>query len=119
MKLSDVPMNTYDPVVQCPTARLMLVITCIMVLKTQWTNIRNEFYQAELNQLVYLQTTSKYSNASWVENPILRLKKSLYGQAEAPRLWYKKLKDCLEKCGFTPSKVDPCISISKTVICVQ
>ena len=68
---------------------------------------------------MYLQPPAKYFDASWGENPILQLNKSLYGQAGAPILWYDKLKEGLEKRGFTPSKVNPCMFIHKTVICVQ
>ena len=44
--LSDVYTNTYAPVVQWSTVRLMLVPTCIMGLKTQATEFRNAFSQA-------------------------------------------------------------------------
>ena len=47
-----------------------------------------------------------------------KLKKSLYGQAEAARLWYEKLRNGFFECGFVTSKVDPCLFMSKTVICV-
>ena len=49
---------------------------------------------------------------------ILRLKKSLYGQTKAARLWYEKLWNGLLERSFVMSKVDPCLFMSKTVICV-
>ena len=49
---------------------------------------------------------------------VLKLNKSLYGQAEAARLWYEKLWNGLLKRGFVMSKVDPCLFMSKTLICV-
>ena len=97
----------------------MLVPTCIIGLNTQSTDFINAFAQAELKQPVYLQPLTKYSDASWSDNPILKLNKSLYGQSEAPRFWYEKLKEGLYKHGFTPSKVEPWIFISNAVICVQ
>ena len=45
-RLSDVPINSYAPMVQWSTARLMLVLACIMGLNTQATNFRNYFNQA-------------------------------------------------------------------------
>ena len=75
-RLSDVPMNTYATVVQWFMLRLILSLTCIVVLKTQSTNFSNAFSLAELNQPVYLQPPDKYSNTSWGENPIIRLNKS-------------------------------------------
>ena len=112
-------MNTYAPVVQWSTVRLMLVLTCITGLTTQATNFRNDFSRSKLNQPVYLQPPAKYYDAYWSENTIIILKKIPYGQAEAPRLWYEKLKEGPEKHGLTPSKVDPCMFISNTVICVK
>ena len=44
--------------------------------------------------------------------------KILYGQAEAARLWYKKLQNGLLDRGFVMSKVNHWLLMSKTVICV-
>ena len=49
---------------------------------------------------------------------VLKLKKSLHGQAEAAYLWYENLRNGLLERGFVTSNVDPCLLISKTVICV-
>ena len=49
---------------------------------------------------------------------VLKLKKSLYGQAKAARLWYAKLRNGLLERSFVMSKVDLCLFMSKTVICV-
>ena len=49
---------------------------------------------------------------------VIKLKKSLYGKAEAARLWYEKLRNGLLERGFVMRKVDPCLFMSKTVICV-
>ena len=38
---------------------------------------------------------------------VLKLKKSLYGQAEAARVWYENLINGLLESGFVISKVDP------------
>ena len=49
---------------------------------------------------------------------VLKLKKIIYGQSKAARLWYEKLRNGLLERGFVMSKVDPCLFMSKTVICV-
>ena len=49
---------------------------------------------------------------------VLKSKKILNGQAEAARLWCEKLQNDLLERGFVMSKVDPCLFMSKTVICV-
>ena len=49
---------------------------------------------------------------------VIRLKIILYGQAKAARLWYEKLQNGLLERVFGMSKVDPCLFMSNTVICV-
>ena len=49
---------------------------------------------------------------------VLRLNKSLYGQAEAARLWYENSWNGLLERGFVMRKVDPCLFMSNTVIFV-
>ena len=49
---------------------------------------------------------------------VLKLKKILYGQAKAARIWYEKLRNGLLERGLVTSKVDTCLFMSKTVICV-
>eukprot|EP00957_Ditylum_brightwellii_P154516 11758825-Ditylum_brightwellii.AAC.1 len=44
---------------------------------------------------------------------VLKPNKSLYGQADAPRMWYDKLRVSLEARGCTACKADPCLFISK------
>ena len=49
---------------------------------------------------------------------VLKLKKSLYGQAEDARLWCENLRKGLLERSFVMSKEDTCLLMSKTVICV-
>ena len=49
---------------------------------------------------------------------VLKLKKSLYGLKQSPRNFFHHLKGNLEKVGFVPSEIDPCLFISEKVICL-
>ena len=49
---------------------------------------------------------------------VLRLKKIVYGQYQAAYLWYEKLINCLLDCIFVASKVDTCLFLYVTLICV-
>ena len=53
------------------------------------------------------------------DSEVLLLKKSLYGQVGAPKMWHDKLKAGLEDQGFTATKADPCLFIGKRVICIS
>eukprot|EP00957_Ditylum_brightwellii_P195588 14903108-Ditylum_brightwellii.AAC.1 len=50
---------------------------------------------------------------------VLKLNKSLYGQADAPRMWYDKPRAGLEARGFTACKADPYLFIFKKVVCIM
>jgi hypothetical protein len=49
---------------------------------------------------------------------VLRLKRSLYGQKDAPRIFFNFLKENLIKCHYTQSACDPCLFFSTNVICL-
>ena len=47
-RLSPEPLNSYYPVVQWDTVRLMLILQCILGLQSQSIDFTNEFYQADI-----------------------------------------------------------------------
>jgi hypothetical protein len=112
-------MDTYSPVVQWSSVRLMLVLTIILGMVTQAVDFSNAFAQADMPEGldVFLEMPENFKSSDSSDS-VLKLKKSLYGQTIAPKLWYEKLKKGLENRGFVASKVDPCMFISrKVVIC--
>ena len=49
----------------------------------------------------------------------LELHRSFYGQIEAPKLWHEKLKNGLEAQDSKTSELDPCLFISKKMVCIS
>ena len=45
--------------------------------------------------------------------PVCKLKKSLYGQKQAQRQWYKKFDSFMENHGFSKIKCDHCVFVKK------
>eukprot|EP00957_Ditylum_brightwellii_P198837 15155770-Ditylum_brightwellii.AAC.1 len=81
------------------------------------TDFSNAFPQADMKgDPVYVHLPPKMRG--FPKDHALKLNKSLCGQADAPKMWYDKLRACLEKRGFTVCKSDPCLFISKKVICI-
>ena len=110
-------VDTYSPVVQWSTVRLMLVLTIILGMVTRAVDFSNAFAQADMppDMQVYLEMPENFAPNDGSDS-VLRLKKSLYGQLVAPRLWYEKLSTGLIDRGFVMSDVDPCMFISKKVV---
>ena len=118
--LSPKPLNLYSPVVQWATVRLMLIFQCILGLQSQSIDFKNAFAQADIpsGEPVFIELPRYFKSDGGQHDVVLKLKKSLYGQAEAAHLWYENLRNGLLESGFVMSKVDPCLFMSKTDICV-
>ena len=98
----------------------MLNLKCILGLQIQSIDSTNAFAQADIpsGEPVFIEFSRDLKSDGGQDEFVIKLKKSLYGQAKATRLWYEKLWNGLLERGFVMRKVDPCLFISKTVICV-
>ena len=98
---------------------LMLILQLFIGLHSQNIDLTNTFAQAYISsgEPVLFKIT-RYFKSDFVQcNIVLRLKKILYDQDKAARLWYEKLKLFCHIEIFV-SKVNTCLFMSKTVICV-
>ena len=118
--LSPKPLNFYSPVLQWATVRLMLILQCIIGLHSQSIDFTNAFDQADIpsGEPVFIEIPRNFKSDGGQRDVVIKLKKSLYGQAKAAHLWYEKFRNGLLERGFVMSKVDPFLFVSKTVICV-
>ena len=114
---AETPLNTYAPVAMWSTIRLVLIVSCLLNLTTLPVDFSNAFTQADIlaSQTVYIEPPQGVTSENG-DDIVLKLNKSLYGQAESPRLWYEKLKKVLEDRGFVMSKVDHCLFLSKDIV---
>ena len=88
--LSPKPLNSYSPVVQWATVRLMLILQYILGLHIQSIDIKNAFAHADIpsGEPVSIELPRDFNSYGGQDDIVTKLKKSLYGQAEAARLWY-------------------------------
>ena len=100
--------------------RLMLILQCILGLKSQSFDFTNDFSQADIpsGEPVFIGIPRDFKRDGRQYDVVQKLNKSLYGQAEAARLWYKNIRNSLLERGFVMSKVDTCLFMYNTVICV-
>ena len=98
----------------------MLILQCIIVLKSQSIDFTNAFAKADIpsGEPVFIELPRDFKSYGGQHDVVFKLNKNLYGQAEAARLWYEKLRNGLLERGFVMSKVNPCLFTSKTVSCV-
>jgi Reverse transcriptase (RNA-dependent DNA polymerase) len=103
--------DTYAPVINWQTARLMLVLSIILNLATKPVDYTAAFIHAPIDKdpnwdhrtpeeqsrsRIYVQMPRGFSKPG----KVLKLKKSLYGLKQAPRNFFLHLKAQLEAIGF-------------------
>jgi len=102
--------ETYAPVVNWISVRLMLAITLIHKLETKSIDFVLAFPQAELDRDVFMELPYGFHYGDKGKH-VLRLKKNLYGLADASFNWFQKLCEGLESENFVKSEIDECVFI--------
>jgi transposase InsO family protein len=113
--------ETWSPVVQWTTVRIMLIFSCILRLKSVQADITAAFVHAHLpaNEQVYVhQPRGFYAPGTTSSSHVLRLKRALYGLKQAPRHFFNYLSEHLIKHGLHQSSFDPCLFIGSDIIVI-
>jgi Reverse transcriptase (RNA-dependent DNA polymerase) len=122
--------DTFAPVVNWTTVRLMLVLSIILKLATKEVDYTAAFVHADIDRDpnwdnmteeerqrsgVYVRMPRRFSQPG----KVLKLNKSLHGLKQAPRNFFLHFKAKLERISFTSmTYIDPCLFISQHVICL-
>ena len=108
--------DTFAPVTNWMTVRLMLTLSTILGLATQQVDYTAAFIHAPIgDDEVFVDMPRGFAKAGMV----LRLKKSIYGLKQSPRNFFLHLKGKLEEAGLQSNpEVDPCLFVSDKVICL-
>ena len=118
--------DTFAPVVQWSTVRMMLVLSLTLGLASKQVDYVSAFCQAPIEEDVYVNLPKGWRRLNQLgglkeqfkADHVLKLKRSVYGLKQSPKNFFKLLKSNLLAVGFVQSSFDPCLFISPTVICV-
>ena len=113
--------ETYAPVAQWTTVRMMLILECLLGLKSKQGDISCAFLHAELGptERIYVEMPRGFKQYDSKGRPkVLSLLRFLYGLRNSPRAFWQYLTRKLEACGLRQSKLDPCLFIGTHVIVV-
>ena len=105
--------ETYAPVVQWITVRLILIMSILLRLHNKQIDYTSAFMQAPLEEDVSVEMAPYFLKPS--DNKVWKLQRAIYGLKSAPRAFFKTK---LIKLRFSQSLADPCLFISPTVLCV-
>ena len=110
--------ESYSPVVQWSTVRLMLILSIVHGLETRQVDYVNAFAQADLEKDVFIEIPQGFEHSNEVDC-VLKLNKSLYGMSDAPLMFFELLKKNLKSIGFKQIEhIDPCLFVHKHAICL-
>ena len=110
--------ETYAPVVGWSTIRLFLILSMLLTWDTRSIDFSQAFVQATLDYPVWIHLPRGFHTSEGA-GKCLKLVKSLYGLAEAPRLWYLHLFNAfVNQLGFTQSKIDSCLLMKEGIMIV-
>ena len=78
-RLSTKPLNSYSPVVQWATVRLMLIFQCILGLQSQSIDFKNAFAEADIpsGEPVFVELPRYLKDDGGQHDVVIKLKKSL------------------------------------------
>lgn len=106
--------DSYSPVVGWPTVRSCLIMAASLNLQTRQVDFVNAFCQAAQKDPLFIELPPHYKvKGREHEDLVLSLKKSLYGNVTAPKMFYEHITAGMKSQGFVQSKSDPCLFIHK------
>ena len=111
--------ETYSPVVNWMSVRLMLTMSLLHNLQTKSIDFVLAFPQAPLDVEIFAHLPQGFKALPGLNehSTILLIKKNLYGLKDAGLKWFEHLKSGLvNQMGFSQSDVDPCVFFKEGII---
>ncbi|KAJ4771370.1 Retroelement pol polyprotein-like [Rhynchospora pubera] len=96
--------ETFAPVAKMVSVRTFLAVVVAKDWELHQMDVHNAFLHGDLHEEVYMCLPPGF--ASKYPGKVCRLRKSLYGLRQAPRMWFSKLTEALQVYGFTQSYAD-------------
>ena len=105
--------DTYAPVVDMTTVRMLLYFTLFFDLKTRCIDFSTAFLHAKLKDPIYMSYPRGIGTYLGPPDHCLKLKRSIYGLTIAPKLWFNHFKSNLLALDMVQSRHDPCLFYGK------
>ena len=88
--------------------RLLLSVAAAFDFEIEQMDVKTTFLHRDLEEEIYMKQPEGFM-VKGKKELVCRLKKSLYGLKQSPRMWYQKFDTYIRGLGFTRSKEDHCV----------
>ena len=103
--------STYAPVGSKCLLRTLLAIATYRDYEIKQVDFDSAFLNGKLEHELYMDQPGGFHDGT---SRVCKLEKSIYGLKQAASVWYKTLKDLLDKLQFEPSTKDSCLFLRKS-----
>jgi hypothetical protein len=98
----------FSLVAKLTSIRFMLSVAAAFDFEVEQMDVKTTFLHGDLEEEIYMKQPEGFF-VKGKKELVCKLKKSLYGLKQSPRMWYKKFDTYMLGLGFTRSKEDHCV----------
>ena len=103
--------ETFSPVVRRESVRTVVGLAVRNGLSLHQLDVTTAFLNGKFEEVVYMRQPEGFI-AEGQEHLVCRLKRSIYGLKQSPRLWNATIDGFLKQLGFLQSQSDRCVYIA-------
>jgi hypothetical protein len=98
----------FSPIAKLTSIIFLLSVAVEFEFEVEQMDVKTTFLHADLEEEIYMKQPEGYV-VKRKKELVCKLKKSLYGLKQSPRMWYQKFDTYILGLGFTRSKEDHCV----------
>jgi hypothetical protein len=98
----------FSPVAKLTSIRFILSIPATFDLEVEQMDVKTTFLHGDLEEEIYMKQSEGFV-VKGKKELVCKLKKSLYGLKQSPRMWYQKFDTYILGLGFVRSRDDHCV----------
>eukprot|EP00253_Pinus_taeda_P016938 PITA_16938 len=100
--------DIFSPVAKVTSIRLLLSVVVAFDFEVEQMDVKTTFLHRDLEEEIYMKQPEGFA-VKGKKELVCKLKKSLYGLKQSPRMWDQKFDTFIQGLGFTRSKADHCV----------